>query len=180
MGIPTLISTSTASDAASVDITSGIDSTYDEYMFVLTDIGPATNDVMWTWNMSADSGSNYNVTKTTTYFRATHNEADTEGSTNLAYSVSDDIAQGTGFQTLAEGVGSDADESSAGILHLFSPASTTYVKHFYSRVANTKHSPDAQDIFVAGYGNTTSAVDAVQFKMSSGNFDGVIQLFGIA
>ena len=180
MGIPTLITTATASNAASIDITSGIDSTYDEYMFVLTDIGPATNDVLWTWNMSTDSGSNYNVTKTTTYFRATHNEADTAGSTNLAYSTSDDIAQGTGFQTLAEGVGSDADESSAGILHLFSPASTTYVKHFYSRVSNTKHSPDAQDIFVAGYGNTTSAVDAVQFKMSSGNFDGVIQMYGIS
>ena len=173
---PILISTSTASGDSSIDITSGIDSTYDEYMFVLTNINPASNDVIWQWNMSTD-GSNYNVTKTTTYFRAHHAESDS--SATLLYKVSNDLAQGTGFQPLAEGVGSDADECSAGILHLFSPASTTYVKHFYSRVASGKHSPDAQDVFAAGYGNTTSAVNAVQFKMSSGNFDGVIQMYGI-
>jgi len=178
MGIPTLISTSTASGASTVSITSGIDSTYDEYMFVLTDIGPASDDVIWQWNMSTDSGSNYNVTKTSTYFRSNHSEGGTGAA--VAYEVGSDLAQGTGFQYLAEGVGADADQSSAGILHLFNPASTTYVKQFYSRVSNAHNSNKMQDSFASGYGNTTSAVDAVQFKMSSGNFDGVIQLFGIA
>ena len=33
--------------------------------------------------------------------------------------------------------------------------------------------------FVAGYGNTTSAINAIQFKMSSGNIDGTILMYGI-
>ena len=183
MGILTLIKTLTASNSATLSFVDGasdvtLDSTYEEYMFVLTDIGPATDDVLWTWNMSIDSGSNYNVAKTSTYFRSNHSEAGSAGA--IAYEAGSDLAAGTGFQPLAEGVGSDADQSSAGILHLFSPASTTYMKHFYSRVSNGHNSNKSQDCFAAGYGNTTSAVDAVQFKMTSGNFDGVIQMYGIS
>jgi hypothetical protein len=32
---------------------------------------------------------------------------------------------------------------------------------------------------MAGYGNTTSAVNAIRFQMASGNFDGTIYLYGI-
>ena len=173
---PILISTSTASGASSIDITSGIDSTYDEYMFVLTNINPASNDVIWQWNMSTD-GSNYNVTKTTTYFRAHHAESDS--SATLLYKVSNDMAQGTGHQPLAEGVGSDADECSAGILYLFSPASTTYVKHFYSTSQSYHYANGSQQHFVAGYFNTTAAIDEVSFKMASGNMDGTIKMYGV-
>jgi hypothetical protein len=178
MGIPTLISTSTASNASSVSITSGIDSTYDEYMFVFTDIGPATDNVHFTFNGSIDGGSNYNVTKTTTYFRAFHNEDDSAAS--LSYDADHDLAQGTGFQTIAANLGNGGDESCAGELFLFNPSNTTYVKHFYSKAASYLHSDIMQSPFAAGYFNNTNDIDAVQFKMSSGNFDGVIQLFGIS
>ena len=179
MGIPTLISTATASNAASVSITSGIDSTYDEYMFVFTDVGPATDDVWFEFQGSIDSGSNYNVTATTTAFRAHNNEAG--NSTGLAYDATQDRAQQTTFIPLtAGGLGNGSDESAAGILHLFTPASTTFVKHFYSRT-NIYHTSDFfYDFHMAGYFNDTNDVDAVQFKMSSGNMDGVIQLYGIA
>ncbi len=179
MGIPTLISTATASNASSVDITSGIDSTYDEYMFVLTDINPATDDVSIYFNGSDDASSwSYDIAKTSTYLNVYHSEAGDSNSFN--YSTGSDLANGTGGQTIASGVSSDADHSAAGILHLFNPSNTTYVKHFYSTNSHAGNNDGAAQGYAAGYFNTTSAITAVTFLMSSGNFDGVIQMYGIA
>ena len=180
MGIPTLISTSTASNAASVDITSGIDSTYDEYMFVFTDIGPADDGSEFQFQVNAATASGFNETMTTTFFRAIHDEADT--TTGLAYSAAKDQAEGTSYQSITDNIGNGSDESCAGILHLFNPSSTTYVKHFYAR-ANSYDSGEGGytfDNYAAGYINVTSAIDEISFKMDSGNFDGVIQMYGIA
>jgi len=178
MGIPTLISTATSSDVASVAITSGIDSTYDEYMFVFTDINPATDTASFTFQCSIDSGSNYNVAMTTTTFRAYNKEDDS--STDFSYSTGADQAQGTAYQRLIYYMGNGSDESGAGILNLFSPSSTTYVKHFYSNTQQLQSGDVSVNAYAAGYFNTTSAIDAISFKMSSGNFDGVIQMYGIA
>jgi len=171
-----LISSQTASNSASISFTTGINSTYKEYQFYFIDINPATDGADFQFNMSTDSGSNYNVTKTTTYFSAFHNEAGTD--TSFAYSTSQDLAQSTAFQSISYDIGSGADESGAGTLTLFNPSSTTYVKHFISSVNNT-YVAYTQNQYMAGYGNTTSAVNAVQFKMSSGNFDGTILMYGI-
>ena len=179
MGIPTLISTSTASDSSSIDITSGIDSTYDEYMFVFTDINPAST-TSFNFQVNADGQSGFNETVTTTRFNAFHKEDDSE--TELSYDTSSDQAQGTAGIRLCN-VASGSDESCAGILHLFNPASTTYVKHFYSRMSaygDTDPARYNQGALVAGYINTTSAIDEITFLASSGNFDGVIQMYGIA
>jgi hypothetical protein len=177
MGIPTLISTSTASDSSSVDITSGIDSTYDEYMFVFTDIGPATDGAWFTFQFNADGGSGFNETITSTTFQATHTEAD--GANSLVYATGIDQAQGTGYQCFIYGIGSAADESGAGILHVFSPASTTYVTHFYGRSSSYYTGPGETETHVAGYVNATAAMDEISFKMSSGNFDGTIKMYGL-
>jgi len=174
----TLISTQTASSSSTISFTSGIDDTYDEYVFKFYNIHPSNDNVEFQFNLSADSGSNYNVTKTTTTFNAHHNESDS--ATNLLYDTNADIAQGTGFQLLAGACGGDNDQCINGTLHLFSPSSTTFVKHFISRVAGFHESDYAFDFFTAGYGNTTSAIDAVQFKFDSGTFDGVIKLYGIS
>ena len=179
MGIPTLISTATASNSANVQITSGIDSTYDEYMFVFTDVNPATTG-SFAFQVNAAGQSGFNETVTTTRFNASHKEDDSE--TELSYDTSSDQAQGTAGIRLCN-VASGSDESCAGILHLFNPASTTYVKHFYSRMsAYGDTDPDRynQDALVAGYINTTSAIDEITFLMIVGNFDGVIQMYGIA
>ena len=179
MGIPTLISTSTASNAASVDITSGIDSTYDEYMFVFTDVNPATTG-SFAFQVNAAGQSGFNETITSTRFTAVHRENDSTA--QLAYDTSNDQAQGTAKQRLCN-VAGGSDESCAGILHLFSPSSTTYVKHFYSRVsAYGDADPQRynQDAFVAGYFNVTAAIDEITFLMIVGNFDGVIQMYGIS
>ncbi len=173
-----LLSTQTASNSATISFTTGLDSTYDEYIFKFIDIHPRTDDASFQFNMSTDSGSNYNVTKTTTYFFTYHDEAD--ANTTLTYDTAEDLAQSTAFQRLCSPIGNGSDESASGMLTLFNPSSTTYVKHFISNFNNlrkvvvffyTNH--------VAGYGNTTSAVNAVRFQMSSGNFDGTIKLYGV-
>ena len=178
-GAWTLLSTTTASSSATLSITSGLDSTYDVYCFKFINLHPATYNVNFQFNMSTDTGSNYNVTKTTTAFFG--NGTESGSGAQLAYSAGGDLAQGTGFQNLTDTVGNDADASCAGTLYLFSPSNTTFVKHFLSRVTCYWSSNGPIDWYAAGYGNTTSAVDAVQFKMSSGNTDaGVVKLYGIS
>jgi hypothetical protein len=179
-GSMNLISTQTASGSSTISFTSGIDSTYDSYVFKFYDIHPATNNVGLSFNFSVDSGSNYNVAKTTTTFRAYHDESDSEAA--LEYDLGQDLAQGTGFQRILRFIGNGNDECGSGEMFLFSPSSTTFVKHFIA-TGNTYWGDGdySMNDFTAGYGNTTSAVDAVQFKMSSGNIDsGVIKLYGVS
>jgi hypothetical protein len=173
-----LISSQTASASASIEFTSGIDSTYDIYKFELINIHAATNDTPFTFNASTDGGSNYNVIKTTTRFTAGHSEADTYNV--LSYQTGADRAQSTSYQEISQNMGNQNDENGSGELYLFAPSSTTFVKHFMCRFANQQHAEQGYDDFTAGYFNTTSAVDAVDFKFESGNIDaGTIRLYGI-
>ena len=172
-----LISSQTASNSASISFTSGLNSTYKVYKFVFVNIHPRTDSVRFTFNLSTDSGSTYVVTKTTTSFAAYHDEADT--ATNLAYQAAFDLAQSTAFQRLSDNIGSGADESLGGSMTLFNPSSTTYVKHFIASTNTYEAGNYSSNYYYAGYGNTTSAVNAIQFKMDSGNFDGTIYLYAI-
>ena len=188
-GAMILIKTLTASSSATLSFVDGtsdvvLDNTYPIYKFVFTNIHPATNNSNFTFNGSDDDSSHsYDVTKTTTAFDAFHKE---DGSNqNLNYRTGEDIAQGTGFQTLTldGGVGNNNDDNFNGELFLFNPSSTTYVKHFF---ATTTHGYNASPAFVmnsyiAGYFNTTADITAIQFKFSSGNIDaGDICLYGIS
>lgn len=173
----TLISSQTASASASISFTTGITSTYKAYKFVFVNIHPATDSADLTFNMSTDSGSNYNVTKTTTFFRAIHSEGGADGS--VGYDTGYDLAQSTSFQPIMQYIGNANDESASGSLTLFNPSSTTYVKHFIATTNKTGSTYNGTN-FIAGYGNTTSAVNAIRFQMSSGNIDaGTIYLYGI-
>ena len=182
-GSMTLLSTQTASSSSTLSFVDGassvvLDSTYKEYMFTFNNIHPATNNVTFTFNMSADAGSNYNVTKTTTLFRADHSEAG--GSEDLSYDGGRDMAQGTGNANLAYRIGADNDQSCSGIFHLFNPNSSVFVKHFISDFNVNMATNKALRVFVAGYGNTQSPINAIKFQMSSGNIDsGQILLFGL-
>ncbi len=183
LGSMIFIKKQTASSSATISFVDGtsdvvLDNTYKEYLFTFNNIHPETDQSELTFNMSSDGGSNYNVTKTTTIFRAKHQESDTEAV--LEYRTGEDLAQSTAFQNLMFNVGNANDESGSGYLHLFNPSSDTFVKHFIA-VTNTADGTNiSQNYYIAGYGNTTSAIDAVQFKFDSGDIDaGVIQLFGI-
>ena len=184
LGSMTFIKKLTASSSATLSFVDGassvvLDNTYKEYLFTFNNMHPATNDASFTFNMSVDSGSNYNVTKTTTTHRAYHAEDDSEAV--LEYDTGQDLAQSTAFQGILRFIGNGNDECGSGTLHIFNPSSTTFVKHFIAS-GNTYYGGDYSfNDFTAGYGNTTSAVDAIQFKMSSGNIDsGDICLYGIA
>ena len=173
----TLISTQTASSSSTISFTSGIDDTYDSYVFKFYDIHPATDGAGFQVNFR-DGGSAYDATKTTTVFRAIHNEDD--DSASLTYSSFMDQAQSTGIQAISTSLGADADQQLSGTMQLFSPASTTFVKHFMTDTNMYSNSNFSVRYFVAGYCNVTAAIDGVQFKFASGNIDsGTIKMYGI-
>ena len=177
-GALNLISTQTASASATIDFTSGIDSTYDSYVFKFYNIHPATDGVTFQVNFR-DGGSLFDATKTTTSFFTYHNENDTV--TSLSYDTGEDLAQSTGKQTISTSLGNDADQDLCGTLQLFSPSSTTFVKHFITDTNMYSNSNFSVRYFIAGYCNTTNAIDGVQFAMSSGNIDdGIIKMYGVS
>jgi len=176
------IKTLTASSSGSLSFVHGsasvvLDSTYPIYLFKFINIHPQTDGVRFTVGFR-DGSSNYDATKTSTYFEARHNEGDT--GTALAYEDGEDQAQATGFQPVQRNLSSDADHGTNGTLHLFNPSSTTFVKHFITRTSGHHQSDYELDTHVGGYCNVTAAIDAVQFKMDNGNIDsGTIKLYGI-
>ena len=182
-GALTHIKTLTASSSATLSFVHGtdgvvLDSTYPIYKFEFINIHPASDNVDFQFNMSVDGGSNYNVTKTSTGFQAYQAESGTAN--GLAYESGRDLAQSTAFQGIIIGTGNEADQSGTGELKIFNPSSDTFVKHFISNCNNYRADTESQENFFAGYGNTTSAVNAIQFKFSSGNIDsGKIKLYGI-
>ena len=178
-GSMTLISTQNASSSSTISFTSGIDSTYKEYVFKFIDIHPGTAGVFWTFQANAAGGSGYNETITSTSFRAVHTEA---GSGQLDYIAGIDQANGTSFQNIiSDGdIKTDNDSSLAGTLHIFDPSSTTFVKHFIATTNHMVNNSQTSNNHVAGYFNTTSAIDEIQFKFDSGNIDtGTIKMYGI-
>ena len=176
-GRMTLLQTQTASSSSSVSFTSNIDSTYPIYVFKFINIHPSVDNHIFEFQGNASGGSGFNETITSSVFRAYHTEG---ASASLEYVTSEDLAQGTDYQHLANGLGNANDESLSGELTLFNPSNTTFVKNF---IANTQFSEAGEGSFthyVAGYFNTTSAIDEISFRMASGNIDsGTFKLYGI-
>ena len=171
-----------STDLTNISFTSGIDSTYKLYIFKFIDINPATDEADFAVQFNAASGSGFNETITSTFFHVFHDEADVGGQADLGYHTGHDQAQGTAYQHIGYDMGNSADESVAGTLWLFNPSNTTYVKHFYSQVcgdASVESASYSKIWFASGYINTTSAIDEVDFKMISGNFDGTIKMYGV-
>ena len=183
LGSMTFIKKLTASSSSTLSFVDGsssvvLDNTYKEYLFTFKNIHPSSDSATFSFNFSADTGSNYNVTKTSSFFEAFHSENDAIAA--VQYAASHDLAQGTGFQKITSGLGSDNDQCCDGFLSLFNPSNTTFVKHFIGTTVSYYAGDYVQQDSFAGYANTTLAIDAVQFKMSSGNIDaGDICLYGI-
>jgi hypothetical protein len=174
-----LLSTQTASSSSTINFTSGIDSTYKEYIFKFINIHTASGDNRFLMNMSIDGGSNYNVTKQSTFFEAYVKEDGSDAQFN--YTTARDLAQSTDYQRLTHDQGDGGDESACGIMHLFDPSNTTFAKHWVADMHNHTHYDYTYRTLVAGYVNNTSAVNAVSFKAHSGAIEsGVIKLYGIS
>jgi len=176
LGDMVLVSSATASSSASIEFTLG---SYKEYKFFFVNIHPSNDGGVFEFNFSTDNGSNYNVTKTTTAFRAYHAESDAES--QLAYEAGGDLAQSTGFQMLNLGdLGGDNDQSFSGMMTVFNPSSTTYCKHFISEANNVRSIDYTYHSFIAGYANTTSALTNIKFRNSTNNIDaGTILMYGL-
>jgi hypothetical protein len=173
-GSMVLVSSATASSSASIEFTLG---DYKEYKFFFVNIHPSSNTLDFEFNLSTDNGSNYNVTKTTSYFRAYHTEG---GASGFGYETNNDLAQSTSYQKIMVGLEAQNDNGGGGFMTLFNPSSTTFVKHFIATSSFIQTSNTGQNSFMAGYGNTTSALTNIKFQMSSGNIDdGKILMFGI-
>ena len=174
-----LISTSTASSSATIDFTSGIDSTYKEYIFKFINLHPATNNVKWTFQSDTGTNTSYGQTITSTDFISQHSEDDS--ATEFGYASANDQAQGTAFQPIGQLVGNGNDECVSGTLHIFDPSNTTFVKHFIANTNVYRQDDYTRRHFTAGYFNTTTALTRFRFKFDSGNIDsGVIKLYGVS
>tara|TARA_R110000824_G_scaffold229331_1_gene417038 strand:- start:799 stop:1335 length:537 start_codon:yes stop_codon:yes gene_type:complete len=170
-----LISEVNASGAASTSFT---DLTgYKIFKFVFINLDAVTYNAKFEFQGSTDSGVSYNTTMTTTFFYTSHAEDDS--AYILSYLTSQDQGQGTAYQSLAPSFGTDSDQCAAGELFLYNPASTVYIKHFYNRITQYSKLPEQAEYYAAGYFNTTSALDAINFKMSTGNFSGTIKQYGL-
>ena len=173
-----LLSSQTADESATISFTSGITSTYGEYIFKFYTIHPQTDSAEWTFQVNATDGADYNDSLiTSTYFRASHTEADAVA---FGYQTGADQAGGNAFQYLMENVANDPDNGVVGELHLFNPSSTTYAKQFYSRFQSMVTGDISVDSYIAGYIDDATAIDDIQFKFSTGNIDaGTIKMWGV-
>ena len=175
----TLIATATASASATLEFTTGIDSTYDAYEFHFVNMHTGSDGVDFTFQVNASGQTGFNEVMTTTNFWAYHNE--TDSAAVLLYTTNYDQAQGTAYQKITSASGNDADQSVSGVLTLYAPSSTTYVKHFVTRLNCSYPSDYSIDVHAAGYINVTAAIDEISFKFSSGNIAaGKIKMYGIA
>ena len=180
-GALSLISTTTASNSSSIDITSGLDSSFKEYVIKLINIHPATDGVNFTFNGYTGTNTSYNQTITSTSFRAYNYEG--SGTPTLQYYTSGDLAQGTDFHYVTgnSGVGSDSDQDFNGTLHLFDPSNTTFVKHFMMDTHSHGPSNYTMRFLAAGYFNTTTAITRLRFKFHQGTIEsGTIKLYGVS
>jgi hypothetical protein len=182
-GKMTLIKEQTASSSSSISFVDGsssvvFDNTYPIYLFKIINCHPSNNDISFQFQGSTNSGSSYGVTITSTHFRATHGE---DGSSEgVSYISGGDLSQSTSYQLLAGSIGSDNDQSISGEMIIFNPSGTTHIKHFLTNVNSVAHSDRSNNQYASGYFNTTSAIDAIDFKFSSGTIDsGSIKLYGI-
>ena len=173
----TLITTNTSSNAANSSFTSSIDSTYKLFIFKFIDVNPVTDGAEFTFQVNAVGASGYNETITSTSFAANHYEND--ATQRVAYDDAKDQAQGTAYNVIGGDLGNGADECGAGTFFLFNPSNTTYAKHWYSTVQLYRLEDITEIHYSAGYINVTAAIDEIDFKMSSGNMDAVIKMYGV-
>jgi hypothetical protein len=178
----THIKTLTASGQATFNFVNGssdvvLDSTYPIYVFKLINIHPSANSRI-ELRGSTDTGSNYTATITSTCFRAYHDEADSD--TSYAYDTGSDAAQANFVDLINASTGTDNDQSGVATMYLFNPSSTTFVKHFIFETQGYAANDYTINSYGAGYFNTTSAIDAIQFKSENGNSDsGTFKMYGL-
>ena len=181
-GALTFIKKLTASNASTLTFHNGssgvvLDSTYKEYIFTFNNIHTSSDSGQFQFQGNAAGGADFNESMLSTYFHAQHNHGG--NFTRLDYRTGNDNV-GTGFTLFTEGGTGEDERSLCGHMHLYNPGSTTFIKHFVASTSNAHTDDYGTTVNIAGYFNTTSAIDEIRFQQSTGNFDGDICLYGIA
>ena len=182
--IKTITITSNAASVSFVHGSSGVvlDNTYPIYKFDIINLHPDTNKVYFGFQASIDSGSNYGIACTAANFGAGHTEGGSDG--GVGYNTAGDLAQSTSYPQIGafDRLGSHNDNNFAAEVTLFNPSSTTFVKHFLCRTQHGGADAATSNNYYAGYFNSTSAINAMDFKFhnnSSNIQSGKIKLYGI-
>ena len=177
---PAFISGVDVTSVSEIDVTSGITNAYTEYWIVLTSFRGDNNGTLLNIAWTTD-GTNFDASQSTTYWRAQNDTGGTDG--QMGYQTGEDSANDTNGVAIAADLGAETAEIHGGILKLYNPASTTLAKHWTSRIYCYHAGDYAQDNFVSGVINTTSAVTGFRLNFSAGSWDGGsngrIDLYGV-
>lgn len=171
-------STSISSGSSSVEFTSGIDSTYKIHVFKFVNVHATSNDANFTFRASTDGGSTYGIATTSNFANGYSQES---GTANVWTSESaHDSHANTGDVQIGRALGADNDQSNNIEMWLYDWSGTTHTKKFNAFGIGDHQIDYSLSTFTAGYVNTTSAIDAIKFSPSAGNFDsGDIILYGV-
>ena len=170
-GAWTYISTATASASASVVFTSGLDSTYDQYVIVFTSVVPASDSQNFMFKVSDDAGSTYEATNYDFFLVKGHSGNGT---------IETEAGPGATAVKLHAFVGNASGEGCSGLIHINNPSNSSLFTMFHWKGVGTDNTPETRMGDGVGSWNTTTAVDAVQFAFASGNItSGTFRLYGI-
>ena len=172
-GLVLLSHTTISSSTANAAFTSGIDSTYDAYKFVLSGVRPVTDDVDFHVLFSVDGGSSYLGGGYKYVFETKDSAGNDENSSSDSASF---------ILLTGDDVGSESDESFNAEMVLYHPSNTTFHKQIAFQGAYYDHATLPN--FLLGVGansGSVAAVTGIKFQFASGNIaEGSFTMYGIA
>ena len=170
-----------------IDGTSDVvfDNTYSAYEFHWTGIHPENDNGDFGFQVNAVGGSGFNDLITASMIRAWNIESGT--STHIGgASGGEDQTQGDGLQKMYDRVDYAADSGAAGILTIYDPSTTGFIRHFLSRMNSIHADSYTMECITAGYVNSGDpadqpAIDEIEFKFDNGDIDaGEIRMYGVS
>ena len=171
-GLVHLSTVNITSGTANVSITSDIDSTYNAYVFILSDVHPATDAQPLEMTLSTDGGSSY----LSSNYEFAH-QGRTSGGTELSHAGTDDSV----FDMSSNNVGNATNEQIACQIYLHKPAGTAGWKLINVLSTVVDNSAATCVGIQGGVQRIQTAINAVQFKFGSGNIDrGNFSMFGVS
>lgn len=169
----TFLEAHTASSSATLDFTSFISGTYDDYLIEIVNIIPATNNVSLRMQLSSNGGSSYN--STSNYYSA------------VVYVLNAGTSGGaaTGNPTtafiLGDGLSNSSSRGVSASIRLLSPGSTALDKPLYGTIQYTNQASVVGATYSGLLTVAGTAFNAAQFAMSSGNIaSGTIRIYGLS
>ena len=170
LGSLIFISEQTTTGAGTVAFT-GLSSAYPIYKFEFLNCRPHTSYGDLMFDASTNGSTWNNQAKTTSFFSAIN-------PSGIEYGAGSDAAQVSGRINLTDNTGGGSTQGASGTMFVYSPSSTTFVKHIQAHL-NSYEASTSINTFTSGYINSTSAITAFRFSFRDHNLVGTIKLYGI-